>query len=45
MEDLDTQNAASAEKSFRIALDKLDRQLTLQYHAIAELMKYIEELG
>jgi len=41
LDDLDTQNLASVERSFRLALRKLNGQLTAQYEAIAEMMRYI----
>lgn len=41
LDDLDTQNWESVEKSFQLAIKKLNDQLTKQYEAIATLMKYI----
>ncbi|WP_172193721.1 MerR family transcriptional regulator [Saccharibacillus qingshengii] len=45
LDDLDTRNLPAVEKSFRIALDKLNVRLERQYAAIAELMRYIGMLG
>jgi DNA-binding transcriptional MerR regulator len=42
LDDLETQTMASIERSFQLALKKLNDQLTLQYHGIAELMRYIQ---
>ncbi len=44
LEDLDTHNLAAVEKSFRIALEKLDRRLELQYRGIAAVVVYTETL-
>ncbi|MBD2866775.1 MerR family DNA-binding transcriptional regulator [Paenibacillus oceani] len=44
LHDLDTQNLASVEQSFQLALDKLNVRLTAQYQGIAELMNYIQRL-
>ncbi|MEJ8306138.1 MerR family DNA-binding transcriptional regulator [Saccharibacillus sacchari] len=45
LEDLDAHNAAAVEKSFVIALERLDRRLRLQYSAIAAVLEYIAILG
>lgn len=45
LDDLDTHNAAAAEKSFAIALEKLNRQLLLQHRAIAAVLRYIDGAG
>lgn len=44
LDDLDTQNLTAVEKSFRIALEKLDQQLALQYKGIAMMMRYVDSL-
>lgn len=41
LDDLDTQNYNNVERSFLLALEKLDNQLLLQFKGIAELTKYI----
>ncbi|WP_172251056.1 MerR family transcriptional regulator [Saccharibacillus deserti] len=41
LDDLDTRNLPAVEKSFRVALEKLNLRLERQYAAIAELMRYI----
>lgn len=45
LHDLDTHNLASIEKSVQIAQNNLNGQLTRQYRAVAELMRYIELLN
>lgn len=42
LDDLDAHNAAAVEKSFVIALEKLDRRLMLQHRAIAAVLRYID---
>lgn len=44
LDDLDTGNLPAVEKSFRIALEKLNGRLARQYAAISELMAYIGRL-
>lgn len=44
LEALDTHNLAAVEKSFRIALEKLDRRLELQYQGIAAVVDYAKIL-
>ncbi|WP_084778140.1 MerR family transcriptional regulator [Saccharibacillus sacchari] len=44
LDDLDTHNLAAVEKSFRIALEKLDQQLALQYKGITAMMRYADSL-
>ncbi|MFD0678634.1 MULTISPECIES: MerR family DNA-binding transcriptional regulator [unclassified Paenibacillus] len=45
LDDLETQTMASIERSFQLALKKLNDQLTLQYKGIAELMSYIQKIN
>lgn len=45
LNDLDTHHVANVAKSFRIALNKLNQQLTLQYQGIAEVMHYTKKMN
>lgn len=45
LEDLDTQNLLSVEKSFSLALKKLNDKLLRQYQGIAEMMDYIQKMN
>ncbi|CAG7642516.1 MerR family DNA-binding transcriptional regulator [Paenibacillus allorhizosphaerae] len=44
LNDLDRQNYSKIDRSYQLALQNLNHQLTRKYEAIAELMKYIELL-
>ena len=44
LNDLDRQNYSKIDRSYQLALQNLNHQLTRKYEGIAELMKYIELL-
>ncbi|RIX52111.1 MerR family DNA-binding transcriptional regulator [Paenibacillus nanensis] len=41
LKDLETQDISNVDRSFRLALERLDQRLTVQFQGIAELMAYI----
>ncbi|WHX47024.1 MerR family DNA-binding transcriptional regulator [Paenibacillus woosongensis] len=45
LDDLDTKNLASVEKSFELAMRKLNQQLIFQYQGIAEMMIYLQMMN
>lgn len=45
LHELDTHNLESVEKSFQLALNKLNGRLTVQYQGIAEVMNYIQKMN
>ncbi|MNJ67240.1 HTH-type transcriptional regulator CueR [compost metagenome] len=45
LDDLDMKNLASVEKSFELAMKKLNQQLIFQYQGIAEMMNYLQKMN
>ncbi|MDU4694436.1 MAG: MerR family DNA-binding transcriptional regulator [Paenibacillus sp.] len=45
LQDLETFQLSKMDRSFQVALEKLNQKLTIQYQGIAELMAYIQCLG